>query len=746
MKIVIEKFLIKLYRQVKDFLPNLIKIIFKKIKDFVYPIRAVEYSFKILFLILIIITGIFIAKFSYKAFLYPIRLSQYFDECSYISMGKYFRTISPVKIYKDHIFKDKPIPDIYNEFNCRMIYWPIILSFPLKYSEDRIALHKFRAVLMAIGAIIFFLIGLKLCGVSGGIIASAFWIGTPLLNYWAHFFMTESPSLLFISAGYLFLFFADRSTFSSFFGGLFLGIAMMTRFTSVILLLPAPVILIAVYFNPFKRKSFQILGELAKSFVGLMLAILPYFIFTWWMFGNPFRPFLAAKYAVNNRLVDDPLYYVRNLWIEGGIFIRKGAVIALFSPLILALSWVFRKIIKDIKRHPIFFKIFEKHLIKKIRLRPIYKISRLFFRYLRVFIRGILFYSIIITILIVTTSIYLIVISDIPHKLPRYLMGALIPVIIISAIGLGVLEPLLLHFIRLLGTIFLSNFKKINKIKILKYVLIPVWLALVLSGILAVYKITNHIWQKTMNRPFYVWYEVDEDAVKKLRREKDITSILRLQPENVSWKQSIAERLNDVANDPEKGIDKTNYYGRFSMSILEYLNKTLKHDEVFYVDRHNLTPYTPAYAEVPCIYIDYTYNYSLYTIMSKFMPYKGYVLVSRDVNDDIWEEEGEIAVRTLNRIAIEATGRFRLVRKFGGLNLYYYNGKSFPYKFGTKDRIARIYKNDKDTKINEAKKNDKKDAKKEKSILQKLFYSWEELLNNKFKEETPPPASKEKDK
>src|SRR4030042_2123404 len=157
---------------------------------------------KIIYSLILLIILINIINFSYKAWLYPIRLNQYFDECSYISMGKYFRTISPVKIFTDYILQNKKIPKLYNEFNCRLIYWPIILSFPLKYTEDRIELHKFRAWFLTIGTIIFFLIGFKLGGITGGVVSSAFWIGTPIINYWGHFFMTENPSFVFIAAGY----------------------------------------------------------------------------------------------------------------------------------------------------------------------------------------------------------------------------------------------------------------------------------------------------------------------------------------------------------------------------------------------------------------------------------------------------------------------------------------------------------------------------------------------------------------
>ncbi|MCK4797209.1 MAG: glycosyltransferase family 39 protein [Spirochaetes bacterium] len=709
--------------------------------------KLFEIIFKIIYVLIIIIICINIISYSYKAWLYPIRKSQYFDECSYIAMGKYFRTISPIKILKDHILENKPIPEIYHEFNCRLIYWPIILSIPLTYTEDRIQLHIFRAILMTIGTIIFFLLGHKLSGITGGVAASAFWIGTPILNYWGHFFMTESPSLIFLAAGYLFLLYSDRFGLSSFIGGVLLGIAAFTRFTTILLLFSAPFFILAVYFNPFKRKTFQLIGEWAKAFAGFALITLPYLIFTWWMFKNPFVPFINARVAVDNFAVDDPAYYVRNLWIEGGGLIRIGAIIAIISPFILSLAWIIKRIIKDKNTYSRYFNKLRRQTHSNLNIRALLKRKIIFFRYLRTFGNGIIYHGIIITSLIISTSIYLLGVSNIPHKLPRYLMGALIPVIIIASMGFGAIEPLFIYLFRVIGNTFLSNYKKLTKkFKRKRILFISIWIIGFLAAIIITSLIAINVWNKTMARPFYVWYEVPNKVIKKLEEKKDKTSILRLQPESVSWKYSIGYRLKEVENNPKKGIDNKSYYGKFSWKILKYLNKKLKYDEVLYVDRFNKPPFPPAYAEVPCMYIDHNYNYSIDNLINnRELLYKGYVLVNNNPGKDVYKKNKKTYIRSLNKNAIKASKKFKFVKKFGNLELYYFKkGEPFPYKFGTKERIAKLYKKEKI--VSETNNEDKKTNNSIKKTFNKLFHSWQQLLKYEFKEEALPPPPKKRKK
>lgn len=710
---------------------NLKKILafFKKLKnDYYLRIEYTEIFFKVLFAIIIVILCINIFFYSYKAWLYPIRESQYFDECSYIAMGKYFRTISPVSIYTDHIFMNKPIPEIYHEFNCRMVYWPMILSVPLTFTESRIDLHIFRAIFLALGTLIIFFLGFKLTGITGGIIASAFFVGIPLLNYWGHFLMTETPSLIFLICGYLFLLYSKDIGIASFLGGILLGIAGLTRFTTMALIFPAPFIIMANFFHPFKRKNFQVLGELAKTFAGFCLAVSPYLVFTGWMFKNPFFPFLSARSAVDNFPVDDTLYYIKNLWVEVGPFVRVGAVLGLFAPIILSFTMVIKKFLKDIHNHlQIFNKIREK-TFKGFKLSEFLKRKNFIFRYLKVFFSGIVYYALIILPLIFITSIYLIYVSNIPHKLPRYLMGALVPVIIIASIGYGAFEPFVIYVFRFFGNVFLTKkFKRSKKTKLKKNIYFAGWFIGFFISISILIFLSYFIWNHTMNRPFNFVYKIKKEAIDKLKKNDDEISILRLQPEHISWKESIAERLQKVKNDPAKGIDDTNYYGKFSFKIIEYLNKKLKHDEVFYVDRFNRPPFTPAYAEVPCMYIDNYVNKSVTSLIRKGeMPYKGYLLINRDPNDDIFKEDNKIYFRSLNKIEIKNNKKFKYIKRFGNQELYYYSkGKPFPYEFGTKTRISKLYEKNDDNNT---------DFKKDKNsnIFDKLFHSWKHLFHHYF--------------
>ena len=706
---------------IKSIITSLKNKIIKKIAGNIHLLFDI--TLKFLYLLILVIVLINIINFSYKAWLYPIRINQYFDECSYISMGKYFRTISPVKIFTDYIIKNKKIPQLYNEFNCRLLYWPILLSFPLKYTEDRIELHKFRAVLMTIGTILFFLIGFKLGGITGGVVSSAFWIGIPILNYWGHFFMSENPSFIFLTAGYICLLYSDRTSISSFFGGIFLAIAGLMRFTTISLIFAAPFIIIAVYFNPFKRKNFQILGELSKTFAGFAFTYLPYLFFTWWLYKNPFFPFISARSALNKSFINDSLYYARNLWNECGILLQIGVILSFISPLIISFAWVIKKILRNNGKNRINFNLIESEKLTFTNFFKIIKKKLYTINYLNIYIRGILYYGIIILSFVITSSIYIYGISDIPHKLPRYLMGAIIPLIFISSIGFGFIEILIINLFRFTGSTILNNFKYKNKNYFLqKIILISSWFIGFVACIIIISNISINVWNTTMDKPFNIKYEIPDDTISELRKNNNTIAIQRLQPENLAWKKSINDRLKDI---PDNGIDETDYFGNFFWTIIKYLNENLKKDEVFYVDIYNYIPYTPAYTEVPCILLDSYYNNSINTLIKKEeLLYKGYVLVYNDKDEDTFNEKEKVYRRSLNRDNIISSKKFKFIKKFGPLSLYYYpSGEPFPYKFGTKERIKRLYNiNEKRDKINNINKNE---------IFDKILSPWKLLFKKR---------------
>jgi hypothetical protein len=697
--------------------------IIKKIKNKLNLTKALNIFLKLVYILLFVILIVNIAQFSYQAFLYPIRTGLYFDECSYIAMGKYFRTIPPIDIARDHFLKNKPLPNIYNEFNCRLLTFPLILSYPLKYTEDIIKLHQFKTIILVMGAIVFFILGFKLSGLAGGVLASCFWIGTPLINYWGHFFMTECPSFVFLILGFIFLLYSDKNGISSILGGMSLGLSFLTRFTTSLLMLPAPFILIAILFNPFKRKNFQILGELSKLFAGFVIAVIPYFAFMWFLYNDPLTAFKSARFAVDNFLVSDTLYYAKNLWLEAGDIVKFYVTIGFFSPIIFGGASLFRVLSKDLLKYKPVLNTF--NLNFKFSKQKLFKLLKFIIKYHGVFISSLIYYSIIILSLVLSVSVYLTELSNIPHKLPRYLMGALIPLLIIASMGFGVIELFIINFFRFLGNLFLKYNKEIIKPVWIKYLFISICFSL-FAFITSFYAYkTAFIWDKILSRNFYNDYKVSKEALDELKSKGDDISIKRLQPEYNNWKMSIKERLFYYRLNPKLKIDNTDYYGEYSRNILKYINNIIKADEVFYVDIFNQTPYTPAYTEMPCIYIDNAYNYSIdQLINSGQISYKGYFIISNNINDDIIEQNNEAYIRSLNKYAVEASKKFQFITDFGKHSLYYYsNGKPFDYKFGTISRIKRLYEGQ----LSDNVKNINKD-KAIKKIINKFLQSWKLLF------------------
>ncbi len=706
---------------------DIVNTIIKKPVKKITPQAASGILFKLLYLMIFFILLFNIASYSHDAFLYPMRKGLYFDECSYISMAKFFRTIPPADIVKNHFLKNRPLPNLYNEFNCRLLFYPLLLSYPLTYTDNITKLHEFRTLIMVIGTIIFFLVGFKLSGISGGVLASVFWIGTPLLNYWGHFFMTESPSFVLLAAGYLFLLNSDKSRITSFFGGVALGLSCLTRFTTIILMLPAPFILLAVMFNPFRRKNFQLFGELAKMFSAFIITILPYFAFIWILYRDPLVSFSSARIAVENFMVNDPFYYMNNFWLEAGNILKFCVILGIISPVIYAASSVLKAMSKDLNKHEPFlhtgihdFKISTKKILKFIGTA---------IKYHKIFLSALIYYSIIILSLAAASSIYLVLISDIPHKLPRYLMGAIIPVIFIGSIGFGVFEPFILNFFKFVGNFFIVYNKKLLGKRRIKYAVIALIAALFAGTLMAYADRTNYIWQKTNLRKFSSQYRVNKYAVDKLVSLNDEYSLKRLQPEYNNWNSSLKERLIDCTLNPDNKYDETDYFGDYNRDILKYIDNIIKPGEVFYIDQLNETPYIPAYTDLPCIYIENSFNYSINQLISTGqLAYRGYILISDNVNDDILEENGVVYTRSINKFAVQASNKFQFIHDFGDDSLYYYpSGDSFSYKFGTKKRIKEFYKNvanDPDC--------EKPDNKKSSNDFKNKYLKiWKLLFNNK---------------
>jgi hypothetical protein len=673
-----------------------------------------------LYIVLLVVIALFVVQYSYKAWLYPIRLSQYFDECSYIAMGKYFRTLSPIDLFKDYILQDKKIPEMYHEFESRMIYWPIILAGPLSQSEDRVYLHIFRAIFLAAGSLVFFLLGRKLAGISGGVVAAAFWVGTPLLNYWGHFLMTEAPSFVFIAMAWLLLLYSDKSRWAAIGGGMFLGLAAFTRFTTIVLILPAPFFILAAWLHPFRRRAFQFMGELGKTLGGFSLTTVPYLVFTALLFKNPLKPFQSARYAVGQSgIVDDPDYYVRNLWIEAGPIMRTGTMLAIAAPVIIAISLALLHLARSKKatdskpelttgdRTSINDKTSEQvnhDEIQKISIRLkqkllSWKMGVTAFTKTPVvttgvaFSRGVLYYAIIVVSLIITASIYLYGVSDITHKLPRYLTGALIPFIILVAIGFGAFEKLLTAITRFTWSRFVYNKESgIRKSKSGKRPLtaITIIVGLTLIAALPITHLTHDIWSQTMNRPFNTRYDIPEEIMKSIPSRM---SALRVQPELLSWKESIEDRLQKVAVSKEYGIDDTTYYGRFPYKLITWMDENAKHDEVLYTDSQTMPPFTPAWTQVPCMFINKPWGHSIKSLeRSGELPYKGYVLVNNDASSDYRTIKGKRYRRSISKEEISRHNQFKRIKRFGGYIIYYYNGgKPFPWKYGTKERIKQLY-------------------------------------------------------
>ncbi|MCG8570991.1 MAG: hypothetical protein MJB14_12700 [Spirochaetes bacterium] len=667
-------------------------------------------------------------------------------------MAKYFRTISPLKIIKDYSLQNEKPPPLYQEFDYRMIYWPLILSIPYQTSDDITFLYQFNAFLLSLGTLIFMLLAFRLGGISGAVCAAAFWIGTPLINYWGHFFMSENPSFIFIALGYFCLLFTSKSRLSAILGGFFIGFGAFIRFTSIILIFPAPFLILAVYFYPEKRKNFQLLGEGGKLLIGFVLATFPLLLFNTLLSDNPLQPFFAARSNVENFPVKDPFYYLRNLWLEIGPEGTKGAKNLILFPFVIAIG----------------------HTLARIR--SFYQKNRKVVWYIKDYFFFVLYYFIIIAAFLITSTLYHYGISDVPHKLPRYMMGGLIPVFILAAITFSMAEKVLYQTFLLLIKLVTNNFnqftlflqKQIKKNYLLMikketpditqhlfqkyhsltkkniFISLSCWLMIfVLIGFFfLISMIPGNVWQNTMDRPFYLEYQVPDKVLASLK-DQPKSRITRLQPEYNKWELSINERFSNIQKDSNKQYDQTQYLQDAYISLFQYLNQHMKANEVLYVDFETKIPFTPAYVEGPTILIEKMYNYSLKSLIKlNQLPYKGYCIgFSTPALEYFTLKNGKTIFRSIRNNDLKKHPDFKFIKKFGYINLYYYRkGKDFPWFFGSQERREFLIKttdfadNYQITKKIETQDDESKEAghfiQKDQSLFQILFHTWLYLFDN----------------
>lgn len=260
------------------------------------------------FSVLLFIIFLLVVPFYFR--LFPIRTSHYWDETVYLQ-------------HSEVMFEGR---DNYSELSFR----PPLLSaiFYLGYFvwHSVFMAHIIVALLSILGVYYLYLLGSELYNKRIGLIAGLTLAYCPVVVLWSRYTLTGAVALTFsiISTYY----FVRGKRYAAILSGLFLGLAVLSRFTSLALTL---LFLLMFIFKKVELKY------VAKVILVFLISMVPYFIFAHVTTGFFLKPFLSATTVVADHNVPIMFYFTnihKVLYISSAglvlylysLFKRKGSV------------------------------------------------------------------------------------------------------------------------------------------------------------------------------------------------------------------------------------------------------------------------------------------------------------------------------------------------------------------------------------------------------------------------------------
>ncbi|MEM3374087.1 MAG: glycosyltransferase family 39 protein [Candidatus Woesearchaeota archaeon] len=278
--------------------------------------------FYLLFFLLFII--VFVLRF------FPIRVSYGWDESVYLQHSEFF-------------FSGK---NNYNEFNYRPIFLSLIFYFGYFIYHNVLTARFIVALLGSIGFLMVFLIGKELYNEEIGFLSSIFYGFSTFIVSISKLILTEIPSMTFFMISFYLLVIGvkrkEKLNKYLFLSGLFYGISLLTRFTSLFLFFILILyFLIGFYEKKFRKIKFEVnlkflsyilgffidfLKKFFYFFVGFFLILIPYFVWIQVRFGFFLYPFFNAYNYVSD-FNENNLFYVINFFNIYNVIINIGFLI-----------------------------------------------------------------------------------------------------------------------------------------------------------------------------------------------------------------------------------------------------------------------------------------------------------------------------------------------------------------------------------------------------------------------------------
>ena len=229
----------------------------------------------------------------------------WWDSAVYISMGKYIFSLGNIGLWEP----------------ARPLFLPFVLGMIWRSGSDIIIFGKVIALASSAASIVvLYLIARKIADKRSALIFSLlFSISLPIVVYGSKL-MTDIPSMLFSVLSLYFIIRKENYPIS----GLFLGLAVLTKFTHLIFV---AIILIFIII----RKA-SIIRRASRFLLGLSIAIVPFLIFNLIAYKNPLHTFIQANILIssvagNYTCPSSALFYLKDILLAAPAIL----LFALFS-------------------------------------------------------------------------------------------------------------------------------------------------------------------------------------------------------------------------------------------------------------------------------------------------------------------------------------------------------------------------------------------------------------------------------
>jgi len=251
----------------------------------------------------LILTLTFLIRIGYIMLDYPL----WWDSHIYLGMGKYVFSGGKIGIWE----------------NFRPLVHPLMLGFFWKMGLNSIMIGKGLDLLFSLLSVyLVYKIGDKVYSKEVGLFASTLFSFTPIFIIFSGLVLTE-PLTLFLGLWGIYFFFKDSHLIYNYFSGLFLGLAFLTKFPQGGLFL-ACLVVILIYRKGWKDKICS--GALLTG--GFFTLVLPYLILNYFLYHNPFLPFLTGSEIINTSV----WAYGSGIWYYPLEFFGKNPLYLLFFP------------------------------------------------------------------------------------------------------------------------------------------------------------------------------------------------------------------------------------------------------------------------------------------------------------------------------------------------------------------------------------------------------------------------------